>query len=324
MRRICALVPLGDPALADPFAAVAAAAGIAAKSGGHVSTILLGRDADATAAEQAAREGAAEILLVAHPGFSEPPQVEHLLAGFAHLLREEAPEGLFLLPAGPLGEELAARLAMRLDAVALGRCSDIACEGRMVTARRAAYGGRAEAMLVAEAERCLAAMRRPASAPAPVAEAPVPRRLMLDIPLPGDVPPPEIQEMAGERPRRLEGARLVISGGRGMGGAEGFAQLQELAALLGGAVGASLPAVDAGWASVSQQVGQSGTFVTPDLYLAFALSGTAQHLAGIGLNTRIVAVNSDPEAEIFRVAELGVVAPWQEVLPRLIEKVKVA
>jgi electron transfer flavoprotein alpha subunit len=83
-----------------------------------------------------------------------------------------------------------------------------------------------------------------------------------------------------------------------------------------------LPAVDAGWASVAQQVGQSGAFVTPALYLAFGLSGTPQHLAGIGLNSRIIAVNPDAEAEIFRVAELGLVASWQDVLPRLIETLR--
>lgn len=325
MRRICALVPLGDPAVADPFAAVAAAAAIAVRSAGRASAILVSREADADAAvTQAAREGAAEILLASHPALPEMPQTDHLLTAFAQLLRTEAPEGLVLLPAGPVGEELAARLALRLDAVPLGRCTDIAWEGRTLTARRPAYGGRAEAVLATEASLCFAAMRRPSETSAPAADAPAVRAITLDVVLPGDLPPPEMQEPAANRPRRPEGARIVVAGGRGMGGPEGFAQLQELASLLDGAVGASLPAVDAGWAAVAQQVGQSGAFVTPELYLAFGLSGTAQHLAGIGLNTRIVAVNSDPEAEIFRVAKLGLVAPWQEVLPKLIEKLRAA
>ena len=103
-----------------------------------------------------------------------------------------------------------------------------------------------------------------------------------------------------------------------MAGPEGFALLKESAVLLDAATGASLPAVDAGWASVSQQVGQSGAFVSPDLYLAVGMSGTPQHLAGIALRSRIAAINPDPEAAIFRVAELGIAAPWQDVLPRLI------
>ncbi|GGG46063.1 electron transfer flavoprotein subunit alpha [Caldovatus sediminis] len=324
MRRVCALVPLGDPAIADPFAAVAAAAAVAARGGGQASAILLAREArrgDAALA-QAAREGAAEILRAAHPALPEAPQAEHLLAAFAHLLRTEARDGLFILPAGPVGEELAARLALRLDAVPLGRCTDIAWEGRTLLARRPAYGGRAEARLATEATLCLAAMRRPAAAAAPAGGAPAVRAVTLDVALPGDLEPPGVAEPAADAPRRPEGARIVVAGGRGMGGAEGFAQLRELAALLDGAVGASLPAVDAGWAAVAQQVGQSGAFVAPELYLAFGLSGTAQHLAGIGPGTRIVAVNPDPEAEIFRVAELGLVAPWQEVLPRLIGRLR--
>ncbi|PZW50901.1 electron transfer flavoprotein alpha subunit apoprotein [Humitalea rosea] len=320
MHDLCALIPLGDPSVADPFAAVAAAAAIAARSGGRVRAILLGRVPDADAIAAAERDGATDILSAAHAGLSEPPQAEHLLAAFEHLLAAETADTLFLLPAGAVGEELAARLAIRLRGVPLGRCTSLDRDGGQVTARRASHGGRAEARLTTQAPRCFASLRRPAAAPA--APGAARREIMLDCPLPNDVPPPEIRHTAGEQARRLEGARIVVTGGRGMAGAEGFALLRDLAALLDAATGASLPAVDAGWASVGQQVGQSGAFVTPDLYLAFALSGTAQHLAGIGLNARIVAVNSDPEAEIFRVADLGLVAPWQEVVPELIERLR--
>ena len=106
----------------------------------------------------------------------------------------------------------------------------------------------------------------------------------------------------------LQGARLVIAGGRGMQSEAGFALLHELADALHAAVGGSLPAVDAGWVSVSRQVGQSGKYVSPRVYVAVGISGTPQHLAGIGPHTRIVAINSDPRADIFGVAELGVVA----------------
>jgi electron transfer flavoprotein alpha subunit len=261
------------------------------------------------------------VMQVLHPGLGTPPQPEHLLACFAEALAAEAAPMLCLLPAGLLGEELAARLAFRLGGVPLGRCTALAIDGAGVTARRATHGGRAEAVLTTEAPLCFAAMRRPAAAPAPVA-APALREMHLATALPAGPPPPEPLPASGPPQRRLEGARVVVSGGRGIGGPEGFALLQDLAALLDGVAGASLPAVDAGWAAVAQQVGQSGAFVTPELYLAFAMSGTPQHLAGIGLNSRIVAVNADAEAEIFRVAELGLVAPWQEVLPRLIDRLR--
>lgn len=317
-RRILALVPLGDPALSDPFAAVAAAADLDTQAG----ALLLGRpEAMEEAAAQAAREGAAEIRLAAHPGLSDPPLLEEQLALLAHLLAEEPGPLLLILPAGAIGEELAARLAPRLDAMPLGRCSAIALDGITLTAHRPTHGGRAELVLTTEAPRCLAALRRPANAPAPVADART-SHLALDIALPADAPRPMIEPAPPDRPKRVDGTRLVVSGGRGMAGPEGFQQLRELAALLDAAAGASLPAVDAGWASVAQQVGQSGAFVAPDLYLAVGISGTPQHLAGIALRSRIAAINSDPEADIFRVAEIGLVAPWQEVLPRLIERIR--
>lgn len=320
MRRIVALAILGDAAQPDPFAAVAAAAEIAARSGESALAILLGNTGLDAAAEQAGREGAGDILLATHPGLGDPAPAEHILACLEHLLRGKGTEGLVLLPAGAVGEELAARLAARLRAVPLGRCAAITCGPDGVTVRRPAYGGRAEVKMASSAALCVAAVRRPTSPPPPAAVL-VSRQVTLDIALPADAPAVEVLHAAsGER--RLEGARLIISGGRGMGGSEGFEQLSRLAALLGAAAGASLPAVDAGWATVSQQIGQSGAFVSPEVYLAVGMSGTAQHLAGIGSNTRIVAINPDPEADIFQVAELGLVAPWQELLPLLLDRLQ--
>jgi electron transfer flavoprotein alpha subunit len=114
----------------------------------------------------------------------------------------------------------------------------------------------------------------------------------------------------------LEGARIVVAGGRGLDEA-GFAQLDRIAKALGGAVAASLPAVDLGLAAVSRQVGQSGKFVTPEIYLAVGMSGTSQHMAGIGSATRIIAINLDPDAPIFAVAETGVIADARILLPLL-------
>lgn len=317
-RRVLALVPVGDPAVADPHAAVAAAAAIAAAAGVQARAILLGPAEQLdTAAAAAAGDGAAQIRLVAHPGLTDPPATEHVQQLFAAALAQEPGPSLVILPAGAVGEELGARLAPLVQGVPLGRCTSVAIEDAAVTVRRAAYGGRAELVLTSRAAICLAAMRRPGAAPKPVA-APEIQRVVSDATLRGDVPPPEAVPAAAGRPRRVDSARLVVAGGRGMGGPEGFAKLRELSALLDAATAASLPAVDAGWASVSQQVGQSGAYVAPDLYLAVGMSGTPQHLAGIALQSRIAAINPDPEADIFRFAELGLVAPWQDVLPRLI------
>lgn len=270
-------------------------------------------------AAHALEAGAVSAVSLAHPGLAVPAQAEQWLAVLQPVLAGQLFD-LAVFPAGGLGEELAARLAVRMKGVALGVCSGITLREGVWTAARPLLGGRMQAVVEFTPGACFMAMRaqkapqalgRRASAP--------PQDLLLDHDLPQAMRV-ELRPLEGAR-RPLEHARIIISGGRGVD-EQGFALLQRLADALGAALGGSLPAVDAGCVPVSHQVGQSGKHVAPELYVAVGISGTPQHLAGIAPHSRIIAVNKDAEAGIFSRAAVGVVADWKLLLPALLARLR--
>ncbi len=128
--------------------------------------------------------------------------------------------------------------------------------------------------------------------------------------------------MRGEKSVNLKGARIIVSGGMGVGSAEDFKLIKDLAHTLGGEVGASRAAVDAGFINHDHQVGQTGTTVRPKLYIACGISGSVQHRAGMDQSARILAINTDPDAPIFQIAHYGIVGDIKEVIPKLIKSYK--
>lgn len=309
---------------AADYAPLETASALARRCQGSAHALLVGA-APQAAIDRARELGLDTVWVVSAGAAPEPLQSQQLADIFAASLAREgpvghAPDSLFLVAAGPAGEELAGRLAARLKAVPLGKCKhfEFDAAGRM-SVQRAAFGGRLDMTLACRRGPFVAAVRKlddAAQGQPQDSHATAVCHISPAVPLRPAYPASATAR--AEQQASLDGAKLVVAGGRGMGGADGFAALYELAARLEGAVGASLPAIDAGWAPVARQVGQSGKYVAPEIYLAIGISGTPQHMAGIAPHTRIIAVNKDPDAGIFQAAQIGVVADWQEFLPALI------
>lgn len=283
----------------------------------QVQVLIVGTAPAEQHADAAVKAGAASVVLVSHPQLARLAQCEQLLAVLVPVLQPMAAD-VVLLHADSVGDEVSARLAMRMGGAALGRCTSLERSATGWTARKPAYGGRMQAVLEAGPGLCFAVLHAVAPEAGALPVTGVVQRMALTSALP-EVNHIRHVSLAGQR-KRVEGARIVVCGGRGMGGPEGFAQLQALADALGAALGGSLPAVDAGWVPVSHQIGQSGKYVSPAIYLAVGLSGTPQHMAGVAPQADIIAINSDEDADIFRMAKIGVVADWKELLPVLIGK----
>ena len=224
------------------------------------------------------------------------------------------------------GAEIGPRLAARLGGVCAQDCTSLAAgpDGAL-TAVRPVYGGSAVARVSLPPDRTAVAIMRAGAAQA---REPDPGRGAQVVELRAQIDPGRVRvrsagrvETSGDGPG-LEEAPVVIGGGRGLGGPEAFAELEELAGALGGAVGASRAACDAGWIDHSRQIGLTGRTISPDLYITFGISGASQHMAGCTAARCLVAVNTDDGAAIFRDARYGVVGDWRAVLRSFLETVR--
>lgn len=301
--------------------AVGLAGRLAADLGGQAVAVVLGHGVDQLA-QEAIQRGAASAIVVNDPTL-EKFRLEPFAETIASLAQEHGPAAL-VVGASSRGGELAPYVAAKLGVGMAADCTEINVEnGKVVAVRPALVGNVMAKITFGEATPPVVTIRRrvfPAPEPeagrsgdvvqaaAVVAEAAIATKIQ------------GFETAAGEV--SLNDAGIIVSGGRGVGGPEGFAPVKALADALGGAMGASRAAVDAGWVPYAHQVGQTGKTVQPDLYIACGISGAIQHLAGMKTSKVIVAINKDPEAPIFKVAHYGIVGDLFAYVPALAEEFK--
>ena len=285
-----------------------------------LASVVLGGRIEATELAELFERGADLVLLVEAPELAEF-RAETFANALCVLVRERRPE-IILAAASSSGRTLMPYAAMKLGAGLTADCTglDIEPETGNLLQTRPAIGGNIMATIRTPERRPQMATVRPRSA-RPLERQPGRRGELERVDFRPGWADPRARVLGfrpnGEEEIDIQAAEVIVAGGRGMKKKDNFARLQHLAVLLGGAVGASRDAVDRGWTVYPRQIGLSGKTVVPKLYLGFGVSGSIQHLAGMKTAETIVAVNSDPDAQIFKVADFGIVADLFEVLPLL-------
>lgn len=299
---------------------------MAGKQGGQLVAVVIGSGVDA-AVNDAATHGADKVIVVDGPEYKQYSTDAYAIA-LCTLVEKYGPTSM-MIGATNNGRDLGPRVSCRLNTGLTADCTalDIDEESGNVAWTRPAFGGNLMATILCPDHRPQIGTVRPGVFKKSEAGAATAEIVKEDIHVDASSIRTQIleliQDMESEKVD-LEGAEIIVSGGRGVGGPEGFAPVKALAAVLGATVGASRAAVDAGWIAHSHQVGQTGKTVGPKLYIACGISGAIQHLAGMSGSDCIVAINKDPDVPIFDVADYGVVGNLFEVLPVLTEEIKKA
>ena len=298
---------------------------LAERRGAELSAVVLGDGVEDMAPDLIAH-GADRVLVAADPvlaHYRTGPYTD-VLAG---MINQHKPE-IVLVSATPQGRDLAPRVAARVSAGLTADCTglDIDEDEGLLVQTRPAFGGNLMATIVCRQARPQMATVRPGVMKA-LAPDPARRGEVVKVPVHLDergvlAKIVEVIQQESDGQVNLQDAQVIVSGGRGLGKPENFALIRELAEALGGAVGASRAAVDAGWVPAYHQVGQTGRTVQPKLYIACGISGAVQHLAGMGSSEVIIAINKDRSAPIFNVATYGVVGDLFEIVPALTRRLK--
>lgn len=316
-RNVLVLAEARNGAL-RPVSYECIAAGRLVAEGGSVTAVLIGQDA--AFAQELIHRGADSVVTVQGEQLKNYTP-DGWLGALQAVYLEKKPDVVFVGHTG-MGRDLAPRFAMRNAAGMVTDVTDLKLEDGQILFTRPIYAGKAYATQIIK-QGLIVATIRPNNLPA----------LEADAGRSGEVtdlaaPPTDIRTVIKEIVRQattgvdLTAAKIVVAGGRGVKSADGFKPLQELADVLGAAVGASRAAADAGYCDYAMQVGQTGKTVTPDLYIAAGISGAIQHMAGMSASKVIVAINKDPEAPIFKVADYSIVGDLFEVVPLLTQEFK--
>jgi electron transfer flavoprotein alpha subunit len=295
---------------------------LAAASGSTVAALLLGADV-APLTDRVIAHGADTVLVAEHPGL-EPYRLLPYTAVLAKACREHQPS-ILLFGATSLGVELAPRLAARLNTGLSAHCIDLQLDG----------DGNLLQMVPGWGGGVVATIRCPQHRPQMATVMPGVMKKIPPAPRSGQVinlvvgndlddSGPKVLEVQREEPQALplETAEVVVAGGWGLGGPDGWKLVEELAGLLGGAVGATRPPVDEGWARDEQMIGQSGKTIRPRLYIGVGISGMPHHVVGMDGSELVVAINSDPKAPLFELADICIAGDFREIIPPLLEEIR--
>ena len=286
---------------------------------------LLASDTVGDASKEAIAFGADKVYVVEHPSLKEYEADSYIQA--AEKSAKDISPRIILIGQTSVGRDLAPRFAFRLGTSLTTDCLDLRIDPgtKLLIQTRPVYGGNAQAVFTSESMPQMVTVRAKAMSPLERDDS----RKGEVIPTKVDIDASKVRTKVLETVKeeaigiKLEDAPVIVSGGRGMGGPQPFQTvLKELADLLHGAVGASRPPADNGWVPEHLHIGLTGKIVAPDIYIAVAISGASQHTAGCSGSKHIIAINKDPEANIFREAEFGVVGKYEEVLPALTNKLK--
>jgi electron transfer flavoprotein alpha subunit len=298
---------------------VRAASSLAKQTGGEAIALVIGAQVPAAAAELGGF-GAQRVLAVQHPRLDKYSATAYARV-IAEIAKNEKADAV-LLPATALGKECSARVAVKLDAGLAPDCTGLKIEDGVIVATRPMYAGKVlvDVKIVSPVQ---VLTLRPNVFAAGTSDGSTSKVEAAEIVLTDadfTVIATEVSQAAGKLD--VAEADIIVTGGRGMKGPENFALIEELASAIGGAVGASRAVVDAGWRPHSEQVGQTGKTVAPTLYIAVAVSGAIQHVAGMSSSKYIVAINKDKDAPIFQIADYGIIGDAFEVVPALTQELK--